>query len=434
MTDLPNPNAQNPKKSSDPEPSPSQETELSWEKTGLDQSLLELIDAAGFVKPTAIQQQCIPIALKDQDLIASARTGSGKTASFVLPMVKKLAKRRGTFGLILCPTREIALQTYEVLQQFGKPMGMKFAALIGGVNMKSDSDALAHYPQVIVGTPGRICDHLDRGNLWLEYIEMVVLDEADRILDMGFSNQVNQIMDATPESRQTMLFSATMPSVVHRLAEKILKDPEKVAIGDPLATSHTVDQLLLWVNEDNKKREVMRLIQENSGTTIIFTHTKEGASKLWRWLHAGGIHDSTYISSSKKQEHREEALQGFKDGKYRILIATDVAGRGIHVEGVGLVINYDFPDEPEDYIHRIGRTGRKETKGSAISFVTPRDSINLIRLEKTIKRSIPEQRTADYYLDIRPRRKRTTPSKNTRKSKTRNPRKKRTSSQKPRSR
>jgi ATP-dependent RNA helicase RhlE len=369
---------------------------LSWEELGLSGELLQLVAKAGYAEPTPIQQRTIPLGLGGKDIIASARTGSGKTAAFCFPMFEKLKGRKGTYGLILCPTREIALQTQQTIELFGNPLGIVSVSLIGGTDIKADKAALNGHPQIIVGTPGRICDHIDRGNLWLEFIEILVLDEADRMLDMGFAKELSRIVNEIPNSRQTMLFSATFSSTIEQLARKILYRPERIAIGSSRAVPKTVEQELLWVNEANKRRELIRILRRETGTMIIFTKTKDGASRLFRTIHAAGIVESTYISSNKSQTYREEALQGFKEGKYRVIVATDVAARGIHVENVGFVINYDLPMEPEDYIHRIGRTGRQDARGKAITFVTPDDVRTLERIEKLIGQRIPERFVPDY--------------------------------------
>ena len=372
---------------------------LSWGDLGLSAPLLELVKKAGFAEPTAIQQRTIPIAMKGGDLIASAKTGSGKTASFCFPLIERVVGRKGTYGLILCPTREIALQTQEAIEIFGNPLGVTSVSLIGGTDIKADKKALNNHPQILVGTPGRICDHIDRGNLWLEFIEILVLDEADRMLDMGFSKELARIVSQTAATRQTLLFSATFSATIEQLARKILRTPERIAIGSARAVPKNVEQQLLWVNEPSKRRELIRFIKRESGTVIVFTRTKDGASRLFRAIHAAGIFESTYISSNKSQSYREEALQGFKDGKYRVLVATDVAARGIHVEKVAFVINYDLPMEPEDYIHRIGRTGRQDEKGKAITFVTPDDIKILERIEKLIGERIEEEFADDYVKE-----------------------------------
>ncbi|MCB9254239.1 MAG: DEAD/DEAH box helicase [Bdellovibrionaceae bacterium] len=370
-----------------------------WRDLGLSDDLLSLIEQAGFKSPTPIQSKAIPLALKGEDLVASAQTGSGKTACFCFPMIEKMKGRKGTYGLILSPTREIALQTQQTLEQFATPLGIRSVSLIGGVNLRSDEERLKAGPHILVGTPGRICDHLERGNLWLEYIEMLVLDEADRMLDMGFAKELNRITSEISDSRQTLLFSATIAPEIERLAKRILHNPKRVQVGRALSTNRNVDQKVLFVNESQKLRELMYLLEEERETVIVFNRTKDNTFKLWRSSLDYGMEDSTYISSNKRQSDREKALEGFKDGAFRILFATDVAGRGIHVENVGHVINYDLPEEPEDYIHRIGRTGRRGATGKATSFVTPREMGQLRRIERVLGSPIPSEEAPGFRME-----------------------------------
>jgi len=299
-------------------------------------------------------------------------------------MVERFAGKEGTFGLILAPTREIAQQIQATLEIFATPQGLRSVVLIGGIDMKIDAKALQTYPQIIVATPGRLCDHLDRGNIWLDFIQMVVLDEADRMLDMGVAAQLSRIMEEVPQDRQTLIFSATFPSSVENLARKVLYQPKRIAIGKPTVANAAVEQRFRMVAEEAKPREFMRLLQEEKGTIITFTRSKDGATRLWRWLHSHGVYDATFIHSDRTQADRELALKEFKEGKYRILIATDVAARGIHVDNVAQVVNYDLPLEPEDYIHRIGRTGRQGATGVATTFVTPRDRRQIAAIERLL--------------------------------------------------
>jgi ATP-dependent RNA helicase RhlE len=364
---------------------------LSWQSLKLSSASLELISKAGFASPTPIQSQTIPIALAGHDIIASAQTGTGKTASFVLPMVERFSGREGTFGLILAPTREIAQQIQATLEIFGTPQKIRSIVLIGGIDMKIDIRGLQTYPQIIVATPGRLCDHLDRGTLWLDFIEVVVLDEADRMLDMGFSSQLARIMEEVPKKRQTMLFSATISTEVGRLANKILQDPRKVTVGKSQSAAGGVEQRVIWMEEAGKTRELRRLLREETGSIIVFTRSKDGATRVWRSLHSAGIYDATYIHSDRLQSHREQALAEFKEGKYRILIATDVAGRGIHVDAVAHVVNYDLPLEADSYVHRIGRTGRAGSTGKATTFATSRDRRLIEEIEKLLGKTIPSE-------------------------------------------
>ncbi len=358
---------------------------LRWEDLPLSPESLKQIQQAGFDKPTPIQAAALPIALQGDDLIGSAQTGTGKTLAFSLPMIERFAGRQGTYGLVLAPTREIALQIHQTFEQFGAPRGLRSIALIGGVPMRQDDLALDTYPQVIVATPGRLCDHLDRGNIWLEFVEILALDEADRMLDMGFSAQLSRITDELPKKRQTLLFSATMPPAVEKFATRILHDPKRISIGRALSAAKTVEQRMIWVHEDSKNRELQKLLRAEKGSVIVFARSKDRATRVWRSLHSAGFYDATYIHSDRLQEHREQALEEFRSGKYRILVATDVAGRGIHVDSVAHVVNYDIPLEPEDYVHRIGRTGRSEESGKATTFVTQREREQLRRIERVVR-------------------------------------------------
>ena len=367
-----------------------------WRDLGLDPVILEVIAKAGFTRPTPVQAQTIPIAIQGTDVIASAQTGTGKTASFVLPMVQQFRGRQGTFGLILAPTREIAQQIHATIEILGAPLGIRSIVLIGGIDMRHDTTALNTYPQIIVATPGRLCDHLDRGNIWLDYLEIIVLDEADRMLDMGFSAQLSRVMDDVPSNRQTMLFSATISPSVQRLADKILHKPERVSIGVPLSTAGGVEQRVLWMSEESKNRELQRIMRQEAGSIIVFTRSKDGATRVWRSLHSAGVYDATYIHSDRLQAHREQALAEFKEGKYRILIATDVAGRGIHIDNVAHVVNYDLPMEAENYVHRIGRTGRAGLSGKSTTFATQRDQGAIREIEKLIGKPIPAEYTSSY--------------------------------------
>ncbi|MFZ9594736.1 MAG: DEAD/DEAH box helicase [Bdellovibrionia bacterium] len=364
---------------------------INWQSLGLSPAAVQLVSQAGFHAPTPVQAQTIPVVLEGKDVIASAQTGTGKTASFVLPMVERFAGREGTFGLILAPTREIAQQIQGTLELFGAPRQVRSIVLIGGVDMKLDAKAIQTYPQVIVATPGRLCDHLERGSLWLDFIEMVVLDEADRMLDMGFSAQLSRVMQEVPATRQTLLFSATISPQVEKLSSRILRQPQKIAIGKPQSAAGGVEQTVIWMDEASKSRALRKLLEEEKGSIIVFTRSKEGATRVWRSLHSAGIYDATYIHSDRIQAHREQALAEFKEGKYRILIATDVAGRGIHVDEVAHVINYDLPIDADSYTHRIGRTGRAGMSGKATTFATPRDRRMIQEIEKVLRMRIPSQ-------------------------------------------
>jgi len=368
--------------------------ELSWQDTGLNPRLLELIEKAGYRRPTPVQSQAIPAAMQGKDVLVSSATGSGKTASFALPALNRFLGRDGTFILALAPTREIAQQTGAVFEQFGKELGFRVAVCIGGASIPVEKEALSHSPHIIVATPGRLCDHLERGNVWLEFIQCFILDEADRMLDMGFSEQLNLISEQLPKERQTMLFSATYAPAVEKLARKLLNHPVEIKIEKTEENKPKIEQLLVELPEHAKSGALMRIMREEPGTIFVFANAKERVSQIWRNLHSRRIYDVTYIHSDCTQEHREEAIANFKNGTYRVLIATDVAGRGIDVEDVAHVVNFDLPKEAEDYIHRIGRTGRKGKSGHATSFCGERDEKQLAAIEKLLGAPIPlEERT-----------------------------------------
>jgi ATP-dependent RNA helicase RhlE len=356
----------------------------SWNDTGLNPRLLELIEKAGYLTPTPVQSQAIPAAMQGRDVLVSSATGSGKTASFALPALNRFMGRDGTYILALAPTREIAQQTGAVFEQFGKELGFRVAVCIGGASIPLEKEALARSPHIIVATPGRLCDHLERGNVWLEFIQCFILDEADRMLDMGFSEQLNLISEQLPKERQTMLFSATYAPAVEKLARRILSNPVEIKIEKTEENKPKIEQLLIELPEHAKTGALMRIMREEPGTIFVFSNAKEKVSQIWRNLHSRRIYDVTYIHSDCTQEHREQAIADFKSGKYRVLIATDVAGRGIDVEDVAHVVNFDLPKEAEDYIHRIGRTGRKGKTGKSTSFATDRDDRLLAAIEKLV--------------------------------------------------
>jgi ATP-dependent RNA helicase RhlE len=362
--------------------------EPTWANLGLSPKLLELIEKAGYRKPTPVQAESIPLIVEGHDVLGSAATGSGKTATFVLPTVQRFAGKEGTFVLALSPTREIAQQTHAVFETFGGPLGLRAVVLIGGANMRLEEQALGTYPQIIVATPGRLCDHLERGNLWLDYVQTFILDEADRMLDMGFSDQLSRITEHLPKERQTLMFSATFAGNVERLARSVMYQPKQVTIGRTSETAPKIEQRGMHVREEEKVTALIRLFKQEPGTIIVFCRSKDRVSKLWRSLHSRLVYDATFIHSDCTQSHREKAIADFKSGQFRILIATDVAGRGIDVDDVAHVVNFDLPFEPEDYVHRIGRTGRRGKTGIATSFVTDRDREVVRRIEKLIGQKI----------------------------------------------
>jgi ATP-dependent RNA helicase RhlE len=346
-------------------------TKMLWTELGLSPEMLKIVEAAGFQYPSEVQEKTIPFALQGMDVLVSSQTGSGKTASFVIPTVERFKSKNGTYVLALSPTREIALQTKEVFTQFATPFGMKVAVCIGGADMNAEKEALSSSPHIIVATPGRLCDHLERGNVWLDFIQCLIFDEADRMLEMGFAKQIDLITEQIPKERQTLMLSATFAPMVEKLARKSMNKPQQVIIAKTADKAPKIEQSLYWLKEDEKLSRLVRILQREEGTFFVFVNTKEKTQQLARLLDKRGIHDVTYIHSDLQQEHRELAVADFKSGKSRIIIATDVMGRGIDVDDVAHVVNYDVPKEAADYIHRIGRTGRRGLTGHASTFAIP---------------------------------------------------------------
>jgi ATP-dependent RNA helicase RhlE len=363
-----------------------------FEDLKLSPEMLETIKKAGYFVPTPIQEQAIPVILEGRDVVGSAQTGSGKTATFAIPIVERLAGRGGTLAVVLSPTREIAQQTFDTFEVFGKPRGVRSVVLIGGVDMKPQLESLKTYPQVVIATPGRLVDHMERGSVWLDYVEVVVLDEADRMLDMGFIPQITRILSDLHADRQTLLFSATFPPAIEKITKTMMYEPTRISVGKPHSAAASVEQVL-WLCEPNKKMsELKKLLREETGTMIVFSRSKKGVVELWQSLHSAGHYDVTMLHSDRTQEQRMQALADFKSGKFRVLIATDVAARGIDVANVAHVVNFDVPLVPEDYIHRIGRSGRASAKGKATSLVSFKDKRLMHDIEKMLGKPVPVTR------------------------------------------
>ena len=390
-------------------------SENPWAQLGLSPELLNLIEQIGYKAPTLVQMQTIPLALAGHDVLVSSQTGSGKTASFVIPAVERFKGKNGTYILALSPTREIAQQTGAVFEAFGAPLGLKTVVCIGGASIPAEKEALASSPHIIVATPGRLCDHLERGNVWLDFIQCLIFDEADRMLEMGFAKQIDTITEQIPKERQTLMLSATFAPAVEKLARKAMLDPKQVLIEKTSSTAPKIDQRLFWISEERKLGQLMSILRQEHGTVFVFVKMKEKAYQVWRLLDNKGFKDVTYIHSDLPQEAREAAVADFKSGKYRVIIATDVMGRGIDVDDVAHVVNYDVPREAADYIHRIGRTGRRGLTGNASTFAIPgKDDLAIKAIEKLRgvpappknpppqerKDSRPRQRTHDQ---VRPR-------------------------------
>ncbi|MCB2229773.1 DEAD/DEAH box helicase [bacterium] len=335
---------------------------------GIAPGLLDAIARLRFTEPTPIQRSSIPVGLEGKDLIAIAQTGTGKTLAFGIPMLQRLARLKGR-GLVLLPTRELALQVNDALQSVGRSHGLRTAVVIGGASEGTQIRALEKKPRVIVATPGRLVDFLERHIVDLADIEILVLDEADRMLDMGFAPQLKKIMQAATAERQTMLFSATMPTEILSLARQHMKLPINIEMAPSGTAAERVVQEVFFIERQSKERLLQLLLTQYLGPVLVFTRTKYGARKLARNLRKLD-HNAAEIHSDRTQPQRRDALEGFKSGKYRILVATDIAARGIDVVGIELVVNFDLPMNTQDYVHRIGRTARAGMGGRAISFAT----------------------------------------------------------------
>jgi len=349
--------------------------------------------AAGYRQPTAIQAAAIPAALSGRDVIGAAQTGTGKTAAFLIPMIERLGAARATCpdasALVLAPTRELAEQTYGWSQRFGS--GLRPTVVVGGVAYGPQLKALRSRPAVIIATPGRLVDHIERGTVVLGGVRILVLDEADRMLDMGFKPQLDRIMRALPTARQTLLFSATMPADLGALARMHLRDPIRVAVGRQAVPPSRAEQDVYVVEHQHKTPLLLSLIAGNDGTVLVFTRTKHRTDRLARSVRNAG-HAVQRLHSDRSQSQRREALEGFRDGRYRILIATDIAARGIDVAGIRRVINYDLPHTVEDYVHRVGRTARADARGHASSFAAPEERSQLHAIERHIGSALPRRR------------------------------------------
>ncbi|MCX6741274.1 MAG: DEAD/DEAH box helicase, partial [Candidatus Parcubacteria bacterium] len=321
------------------------------------------------------------------DVIGIAQTGTGKTHAFAIPMVQRLAQKNGV-GLVLAPTRELAIQIDEAFEGIAYPFGMRTACLIGGAPMFGQVQALRKSPRIVIATPGRLLDHMSQWNFMPDSVTMLVLDEADRMLDMGFAPQITKILRFLSKDRQTMLFSATIPPAIMKMAATYLKVPLRIEVAPTGSISEHLTQEIFIISKVDKTRLVDKLLQQYLGPTLIFTRTKFGAKKLTRSIHDMG-HTAAEIHSNRSLSQRKDALQGFKSGKYRVLVATDIASRGIDVTGIELVINYDLPTNTEDYVHRIGRTARAGVSGHAISLAMPEQRNELRDIERLIRKTLP---------------------------------------------
>ncbi len=379
---------------------------MTFEDLGLISPILKALQTEGYQNPTPIQEKAIPIILAENDLLGCAQTGTGKTAAFAIPILQILHHRAQTrkgpshiWALILTPTRELALQIDESIGAYGRHTGLRHSVIFGGVPQKSQTDSLKRGVDILVATPGRLLDLVNQKFINLHHIELFVLDEADRMLDMGFIHDVKKIIALLPaQKRQTLLFSATMPPEIAKLADTILVNPKKVAVAPVSSTVDATEQFVYYVAREDKRALLVHLLTDPAiATALVFTRTKYGADKVARVLNKAGIKAES-IHGDKSQNARQRALHDFKSRQIRVLVATDIAARGIDIEELSHVINFELPNIPETYVHRIGRTGRAGQSGVAISFCDSEEKDYLKSIHKLIAKAIPVVEDHPYSL------------------------------------
>ena len=364
---------------------------MAFNNLGLAATVLEGVNAAGYTEPTPIQLRAIPLILAGRDVIGSAQTGTGKTAAFALPILSKLAghtDQKSPRALILEPTRELAAQVETSFRDYARFMNLKITVVFGGVGYGRQNDELHAGTDIVVATPGRLLDHLERGTVKMDKVEFLVLDEADRMLDMGFLPDVRKILDRCPRQRHTALFSATIPPQIETLINWAMRNPETIEIGARRSPAETVKHVIYPVADSQKTDLLLKLLDSvNYDSVIVFCRTKHGADRVAHLLKRSN-HAVCVLHSNRTQREREQALRGFRDGRFEVLVATDIAARGLDIEDVSHVVNYDVPQHPEDYIHRIGRTGRAEAKGDAFTIMTAEDASHVFAIERFISQKI----------------------------------------------
>ena len=363
-------------------------TDKPFDSLGLSAAVLGIVREIGFEHPTPIQAAVIPVVLTGKDVIGLAQTGSGKTAAFALPLAERLTHGRGVRGLILSPTREIALQTKAFLDLFGQHHALNTACLIGGVKIRPQTEALKAKPDIVVATPGRLLDHIRQRHVTLDAIEVLVLDEADHMLDLGFLPQMRDILRRLPRERQTMMFSATMPDSIEMIARDFMRDPQRIDIMPEGAAAEGITHRLYLVKPDDKRNALLALLDEELGSTLVFVRRKIDAEWLYHILKQKG-HPVTRMHADRSQGKRVQALEGFREGQHRILVATDIAGRGIDVPGITHVINFDIPENVEDYVHRGGRTARGAAQGIVSTIGTWQEIPMVRQIEAILGEKIP---------------------------------------------
>jgi len=378
---------------------------MTFHELNLIDPIIKAIEEAGYETPTPIQQQAIPKVLEGNDLMGCAQTGTGKTAAFSIPILQQLTEshvpgKRKIRALILTPTRELAIQIDESLHAYGCHTPLKSTVIFGGVNQNKQTGTLQQGVDILVATPGRLLDLMTQGFISLLNVELFVLDEADRMLDMGFIHDVHKVLRALPAKRQNLFFSATMAPEILKLAGTILIDPVRVEVTPVSSTAEMIGQAVYFVDKNNKNALLVDVLQDQDAPAVlVFTKTKHGADKVVKYLMKHEI-KADAIHGNKSQNHRQRALGNFKEGKIRVLVATDIAARGIDIDGMELVINYDLPNIPETYVHRIGRTGRAGRSGTALSFCNFEEKAYLKDIQKLIHQTLPVVDTHAYPLEV----------------------------------
>jgi ATP-dependent RNA helicase RhlE len=370
---------------------------MAFSQLGLSAAILEGVRAAGYITPTPIQLRGIPLVLAGRDVIGSAQTGTGKTAAFALPILTKLDRHApGPRALVLEPTRELAAQVETAFRDFARFTNLKVSVVYGGVGYGRQMDDLRAGVDVLAATPGRLLDHLERGTVRLDKVQFLVLDEADRMLDMGFLPDVRRIVERCPRQRHTSLFSATIPPQIETLIQWAMRSPETIEIGARRTPAETVKHVIYPVSDSQKSDLLLELLKRvNYSSVLIFCRTKHGADRVVGLLKRNN-HAVAVLHSNRTQREREQALQGFRSGRYEVLVATDIAARGLDIADVSHVINYDVPQHPEDYIHRIGRTGRAEHTGDAFTIMTAEDGSHVFAIERFISQKIPRVKLENF--------------------------------------
>ncbi len=378
---------------------------MTFNDMGIISPILQALQDEGYTQPTPIQEQAIPIILEQRDILGCAQTGTGKTAAFAIPILQLLQAQKnagntntGIKVLILTPTRELAIQIGESFVAYGRHLNIKHVVIFGGVSQFHQVEALKKGIDIVIATPGRLLDLMNQRFVHLNTLSTFVLDEADRMLDMGFVMDVKRIITKIPTKRQTLFFSATMPPIIQQLANSILSNPAMVRVSPLSSTADTIEQTLFYVDKDDKKKLLVHLLQDKAiVSALVFTRTKHGANKIAEHLCKSGF-DTQAIHGNKSQNARQQALQNFKNGKNRVLVATDIAARGIDIDELSHVINYELPNIPETYVHRIGRTGRAGFSGKAFSFCDMEEKMFLRDIHKVIGKTIPVDKEHPYAL------------------------------------